>query len=196
MEEREQFVSALESIRREPSLASLGWEQVVSQQGARLPAVGDSLRYPAGTALESLRQGLLTYNTYVSTLCFPAGMGPEAVDVWTESTESSGGSRRFFVGQWIDALDTVSKWLEATVIGVHQSEVFIHYNGWPRQWDEWIHVVGFVVVIDGRTRRVWLRSAHTRVTVACDHRCVLTWCRGLATRDRQVPTMWMRSCVE
>ena len=38
-------------------------------------------------------------------------------------------------------LDTVSKWLEATVIAVNGTYVYIHYNGWPDKWDEWIHIV-------------------------------------------------------
>ena len=50
--------------------------------------------------------------------------------------------RRFFVGQWVDVLDTVEQWLEAQVTDIYltdqSSQVYIHYSGWPSQWDEWI----------------------------------------------------------
>ncbi len=53
--------------------------------------------------------------------------------------------RHFFVGQWLDVKDTVNQWLEATVMDIRYpedgdgpSELLIHYNGWPEQWDEWI----------------------------------------------------------
>lgn len=51
--------------------------------------------------------------------------------------------RAFQVGQWIDALDTVGSWLEATVLAYEEradgrGRVFITYNGWPSRWDEWI----------------------------------------------------------
>ena len=40
--------------------------------------------------------------------------------------------RRYFVGQWVDVKDTVSQWLEATVMMIDEDgqRVFIHYNGW------------------------------------------------------------------
>jgi hypothetical protein len=55
---------------------------------------------------------------------------------------SSSESKRFFVGQWIDVKDTVNQWLEATVMAVNEEQgtVFLHYNGWPTRWDEWIQI--------------------------------------------------------
>jgi Ubiquitin family len=40
--------------------------------------------------------------------------------------------RQYFVGQWVDVKDTVSQWLEATVMMIDEDgqRVFIHYNGW------------------------------------------------------------------
>jgi hypothetical protein len=38
-------------------------------------------------------------------------------------------------------LDTVNKWLEATILVIRDEFVFIHYNGWGSNWDEWLHVV-------------------------------------------------------
>jgi hypothetical protein len=40
--------------------------------------------------------------------------------------------RHYFVGQWVDVKDTVSQWLEATVMEVDEAErkIFVHYNGW------------------------------------------------------------------
>ena len=58
----------------------------------------------------------------------PLGMEAYASDV------------QFFVGQWLDVKDTVAQWLEATVMEVdtEQRRLYIHYNGWPVRWDEWI----------------------------------------------------------
>ena len=41
-------------------------------------------------------------------------------------------TRKFFKGQWVDVKDTVSQWLEATVMDINpnESKLFIHYNGW------------------------------------------------------------------
>jgi hypothetical protein len=46
----------------------------------------------------------------------------------------------YFVGQWLDVKDTVSQWLEATVMEVDAAgrRVYVHYNGWPVRWDEWL----------------------------------------------------------
>lgn len=50
-------------------------------------------------------------------------------------------TRRYFVvGQWIDVLDTIEQWLEATIVRTDREFVLIHYNGWPQRWDEWLHV--------------------------------------------------------
>ena len=46
--------------------------------------------------------------------------------------------RKLKIGQWIDVKDTIDQWLEAEVINVRESQVFVHYNGWGRRWDEWI----------------------------------------------------------
>lgn len=140
-EERNRLVAGIESILSQPTTLSLDWHQLVSIEGARVPAAPDTLHFPSGTLLEPLRQGLLTFNTYVSALHLPADQRPDPIDVWTEGTKGNPGDRRFFVGEWVDALDTVHKWLEATVVAVSGSFVYIHYNGWPRQWDEWMHVV-------------------------------------------------------
>lgn len=47
-------------------------------------------------------------------------------------------SRNFQKFQWVDVKDTVDQWLEAQVIDVSSTQAYIHYNGWPGRWDEWI----------------------------------------------------------
>eukprot|EP01035_Chromulina_nebulosa_P017040 gene17040-22549_t len=44
------------------------------------------------------------------------------------------------MGQWVDVKDTVNQWLESTIIDINEDrrQVYIHYNGWPSRWDEWI----------------------------------------------------------
>lgn len=46
--------------------------------------------------------------------------------------------RRFKVGQWVDVQDAAQQWLEGQVRGVRESEVLVHYLGWPQSWDEWL----------------------------------------------------------
>lgn len=46
--------------------------------------------------------------------------------------------RKLELGQWIDAKDTIDQWLEAEITDIRENEIFIHYNGWGRRWDEWI----------------------------------------------------------
>ena len=46
--------------------------------------------------------------------------------------------RRIEIGQWVDVKDTIDMWLEAEVIGIREHQVYVHYNGWGRRWDEWI----------------------------------------------------------
>jgi hypothetical protein len=106
---------------------------------------------PAENNLESIRQGLLTMHTLFSTVNSVNHFynnnnntssssrlqesKPSAVDTSVLSSE-----RRFFIGQWLDVKDTVSQWLEATVMEIDQDRrrVFVHYNGWPQRWDEWL----------------------------------------------------------
>jgi len=45
---------------------------------------------------------------------------------------------KYEVGQWIDVKDTIDQWLEAQVVQVRNSQVYVHYNGWGNRWDEWI----------------------------------------------------------
>jgi hypothetical protein len=50
----------------------------------------------------------------------------------TLRSSAGSDSKKFFTGQWLDVKDTVSQWLEATVLEVNENEgtVFVHYNGW------------------------------------------------------------------
>ena len=45
---------------------------------------------------------------------------------------------RFVKGQWVDARDSVNQWLEATVMETRGAQIYVHYNGWPARWDEWV----------------------------------------------------------
>lgn len=156
------------------------WQAMLTLQGARFPEAGDTFTYPVGSSLEFLRQGLLTCNTYISALTLPASSIPSFVPTSAVSTTAPPPNRRFYVGQvmmrvdvssqWVDALDTVEKWLEATVLAVDSDYVFVHYNGWASRWDEWLHVVSPVSPFPGRTRRGWRRSGRARGTCSCGRR--------------------------
>ena len=74
-------------------------------------------------SLEPVRQGLLTTHT----ILHGAGLGPtSSLDIENLMPNSRGSSglppRRFFRGQWIDCLDTVNSWLEATVVDIASPE--------------------------------------------------------------------------
>lgn len=107
-------------------------------------------------SLEHIRQGLLTMHTMLSGM--GSGAGDEGVASPATAVQGGGASssdsagveshlelsqsacarRRFFVGQWLDVKDTVSQWLEATVMEVRGDTLKVHYNGWPTRWDEWL----------------------------------------------------------
>ncbi|TMW61523.1 hypothetical protein Poli38472_012714 [Pythium oligandrum] len=42
------------------------------------------------------------------------------------------------IHQLLDVLDTSNRWCEATVLGMSRWKVHVHYQSWPRKWDEWI----------------------------------------------------------
>lgn len=106
-----------------------------------------------GRSLEHLRQSLLTMNTVISALNIRTGgdslshsrpnMAHFAYPPPSESKEMNIDEqmqRQWFIGQWIDCKDTVAQWLEATIMDINHSDqtLFVHYNGWPTRWDEWI----------------------------------------------------------
>lgn len=47
---------------------------------------------------------------------------------------------KWFVGQYIEVLDTVNKWLPASVLRVSGFRIFVHYENWSSRWDEWLDV--------------------------------------------------------
>eukprot|EP01036_Dinobryon_divergens_P034125 gene34125-44093_t len=60
--------------------------------------------------------------------------------ILSQDNSSADRTKRFFRGQWVDVKDTVSQWLEATIMDIDYENfnVYVHYNGWPERWDEWI----------------------------------------------------------
>lgn len=82
---------------------------------------------------ETLRQNIQTTNLMFNILT----PRTEEEIIGFDNTQ-----RQFHPGQWVDVLDTVEQWLEAQILEIAQtstgSMVFVHYNGWPSQWDEWI----------------------------------------------------------
>ena len=67
-------------------------------------------------ALEPIRQNLLTINTMLRHHTATANLATDTID----------HNRRFYRGQWIDCLDTVNQWLEATVIDVVDAANLVH----------------------------------------------------------------------
>eukprot|EP00475_Leptophrys_vorax_P031645 TRINITY_DN4799_c0_g1_i1.p1 TRINITY_DN4799_c0_g1~~TRINITY_DN4799_c0_g1_i1.p1 ORF type:complete len:251 (-),score=52.34 TRINITY_DN4799_c0_g1_i1:79-795(-) len=44
----------------------------------------------------------------------------------------------FVIGDKIEAIDKMAKWYVATILDIKDEKVFIHWDGWPKKWDEWI----------------------------------------------------------
>lgn len=105
----------------------------------------------AANYMEHIRQNLLTLHTLMSTMDSLPVNAPQPsvmyVDAENEDSEANSvgnrstahpvrrneeRTRKFFVGQWVDVKDTVSQWLEATILDVDDQEekIFVHYNGW------------------------------------------------------------------
>lgn len=96
-----------------------------TQQQVNQPEVVD-LPNESPSNLEHIRQSLLTVNTILSTL----HQDQSSNGAIFENFNSAG--IKFYTGQWVDVKDTVSQWLEATILDVDHSNrrVFVHYNGW------------------------------------------------------------------
>ena len=62
-------------------------------------------------------------------------------------------SAQFRVGEHVDCLDTVKKWLNGEVQNIRDNEVFIHYTGYVAKYDEWIDLAS------GRVQKQWRRGA-------------------------------------
>jgi hypothetical protein len=41
-------------------------------------------------------------------------------------------------GDIVEARDKFNKWYTAEILDIAEGKVFIHYQGWPSKWDEWI----------------------------------------------------------
>lgn len=44
---------------------------------------------------------------------------------------------RFYVGQKLDAKDSINNWCLAVVLQVSPARILVHYEGWSAKWDEW-----------------------------------------------------------
>ena len=102
-------------------------ESSEQQSGRRLRSIEMSER------LETIRQNLTTSKLMFDILNYKSE---------DEIVGFDNSRRKFYPGQWVDVLDTVEQWLEAQIIEIANtstgSMVFVHYNGWPSQWDEWL----------------------------------------------------------
>lgn len=112
-------------LTTKPDLPEPDSQEVPS--GRRVRTLDQNERY------ETLRQNIQTTNLMFSILT------PRTEE---EIIGFDNSIRQFYLGQWVDVLDTVEQWLEGQITEIANtslgSMVFVHYNGWPNQWDEWI----------------------------------------------------------
>lgn len=52
-----------------------------------------------------------------------------------KASQTEHESNTFHVGQNLDVLDSVSKWMNAEVIFVGNGTVYVHYTGWSAKYD-------------------------------------------------------------
>jgi hypothetical protein len=86
---------------------------------------------PVPPSFEHIRQGFLTIRTVLSSIDTVPGFAAESAAPSTPSLIQV-PDKKFFVGQWLDVKDTVSQWLEATIMDINHANdmIFVHYNGW------------------------------------------------------------------
>lgn len=97
---------------------------------------------------ESVESLLKDEDFEVPVSSFPdEALGEEESKGEARESEKVPEIRRFETGQWVDVLDTVNQWLEATVMQVSEDgmKIKVHYNAWGERWDE---------VIDIRSHRI------------------------------------------
>jgi len=74
-------------------------------------------------SLEPVRQGLMTTHTILHGAGLLGSDTAASAGSSSSSTERRGlPRRRFYRGQWVDALDTVNSWLEATIVDIASPE--------------------------------------------------------------------------
>lgn len=85
--------------------------------------------------VEAMRQNLLTLQSLLDSRNRTPPEGDQLLGF-------DYGRRALSKGMWVDVKDTVDQWLEAQIIDMRTTAtgtmVFVHYNGWPSRWDEWI----------------------------------------------------------
>jgi hypothetical protein len=105
---------------------------LISRRPRRQPARRDITE---AERVEAMRQNLLTLQSLLDTRNRAPPEGDQLLGF-------DYGRRTLTKGMWVDVKDTVDQWLEAQIIDVRATasgtSVFVHYNGWPSRWDEWI----------------------------------------------------------
>lgn len=89
-------------------------------------------------SLEVIRQNLITIKSLERDMIKNYSRLLKTVEDTDHPPGFDFSKRKLVTGQWIDVKDTIDQWLEAEVINVHENQVYVHYNGWGRRWDEWI----------------------------------------------------------
>lgn len=97
--ERKQLIDRIAGARTSQPMVLPIWSSILQLHGARYPDKIDNFDYPENTRLETFRQGLLTFNTYVSVLQVSPLFTPSLSTVHVSSTDSKPGYRCFFLGQ-------------------------------------------------------------------------------------------------
>jgi hypothetical protein len=122
-------------------------EKSSAQDGCSSEEAAQELSNKSGTAaLVELKVAAGQFNSDLnegnSNASHSESDGPREAGKWSgtgigtgqgaQEIERERETRLFFVGQWVDVKDTVSQWLEATVMAVDliEQRVFVHYNGW------------------------------------------------------------------
>ncbi|KAG6612149.1 putative ubiquitin-specific protease [Phytophthora cinnamomi] len=92
--------------------------------------------YPAGLEERATGHGHIPTAASAAAATPPSSPEKEEDDLSPEALEQWRADLK--VGQMVDALDTDSKWYEATIMAITEGQAKVHYRGWSTKWDEWL----------------------------------------------------------
>lgn len=104
-------------------------------RGTRRPRRRRLIHFDVSDCFESMHQNIISMNNVMNC---KIKFDENQIANTRTITSFDFSKSKYEVGQWVDVRDTIDQWLEAQVLQVRNNQVYVHYNGWGAQWDEWI----------------------------------------------------------
>lgn len=88
-------------------------------------------------SFEVLYQNMATISSLLEARNnFENSYSPETMSIFPYSWNRV----KFEKGMWIDAKDTLEKWMEAVVLQTKGKSILVRYSGWDVKFDEWLTI--------------------------------------------------------